>query len=111
MGLHTRWGPARVDGLHNRRFSEPVTVHRVHADGTVHPTLIITTKDAYDALIEVGHALANPAWQAALDAIVRALLDPTPRTSKRAVLLSIGYTPAPSWKLSAAPRVIGFFTR
>jgi|tagenome__1003787_1003787.scaffolds.fasta_scaffold20959955_3 hypothetical protein len=77
-GASHSWGPARVDGLHNRRFSEPVTVHRVHADGTVHPTLIITTKDAYDALLEVGHALANPAWQAALDAIVRALLDPTP---------------------------------
>ena len=41
-----------------------------------HP--IITTKEAYDALMEAGHALANPAWQAALDAIVRALLDPTP---------------------------------
>jgi hypothetical protein len=43
LGPHTRWGPARVDGLHSRRFSEPVTVHRTHADGTVHPTLIITT--------------------------------------------------------------------
>jgi hypothetical protein len=64
--------------LHSRRFSEPVTVHRTHADGTVHPTPIITTKEAYDALMEAGHALANPAWQAALDAIVRALLDPTP---------------------------------
>ena len=71
-------GPARVDGLHSRRFSEPVTVHRTRADGTVHPTPIITTKEAYDALMEAGHALANPAWQAALDAIVRALLDPTP---------------------------------
>jgi hypothetical protein len=64
--------------LHSRRFSEPVTVHRTHADGTVHSTLITTTKEAYDALMEAGHALANPAWQAALDAIVRALLDPTP---------------------------------
>jgi hypothetical protein len=78
LGLHTRWGPARVDGLHSRRFSEPVTVHRTHADGTVHSTLIITTKEADDALIQAGPPLADPAWQTAVDAIVRALLDPTP---------------------------------
>ena len=71
-------GPAPVDGLHSRRFSEPVTVHRTHADGTVHPTLIITTKEAYDALMQARPPAANPAWQAALDAIVRALLDATP---------------------------------
>jgi hypothetical protein len=92
VGLHTRWGPARVDGLHNRRFSEPVTVHRVHADGTVHPTLIITTKDAYDALIEVGHA-----WRIRLGKLPSTrscgrCSTQLPRTSKRAVLLSIGYT-------------------
>jgi hypothetical protein len=78
LGLHTRWGPARVDGLHSRRFSEPVTVHRTQADGTVHPTLIITTKEAYDAQMQTGPPVADPAWQTALDAFVRALLDPTP---------------------------------
>jgi hypothetical protein len=78
------WGFTRGGGrpgwtaLHSRRFSEPVTVHRTHADGTVHSTLIITTKEAYDALMQAGPPVANPAWQAALDAIVRALLDPTP---------------------------------
>jgi hypothetical protein len=75
---HPGWGPALVDGLHSRRFSEPVTVHRTQADGTVHPTLIITTKEAYDALMQAGPPLADPAWQTALEAIVRALLDPTP---------------------------------
>src|SRR5215207_11505246 len=67
---HAGWGPALVDGLHSRRFSEPVTVHRTQADGTVHPTLIITTKEAYDALMQAGPPLADPAWQTALDAIV-----------------------------------------
>ena len=75
---HAGWGPARVDGLHSRRFSEPVTVHRTQANGTVHSTLIITTKEAYDALMQAGPRVGNPAWQAALDAIVRALPDPTP---------------------------------
>jgi hypothetical protein len=32
---------------------------------------------AYDALMEARAAVAEPEWQAALDAIVRALLDPS----------------------------------
>ena len=60
-GRRTGW-----TALHSRRFSEPVTVHRTHADGTVYPTLIITTKEAYDALMQAGPPVANSSWQAAL---------------------------------------------
>jgi len=47
-------------------------------DGSARPTLITTTKEAYDALVEAQPLVANPAWQVALDAVVRALLDPAP---------------------------------
>jgi hypothetical protein len=43
----------------------------------VHPTLIVTTKEAYDALVDARVPFGEPEWQAALDAMVRALLDPT----------------------------------
>jgi len=51
----------------------------MHSDDSGHSKLIVTTREAYDDLMETRAPLANPAWQAALDAIVRALLDPTPK--------------------------------
>src|SRR5215204_5115022 len=65
--------------LHSRRFSAPVTVYRMLPDGSARPTLITTTKEAYDALMEAQPPVANPAWQVALDAVVR------PTRSRRAV--------------------------
>jgi hypothetical protein len=44
---------------------------------TLSAPLIVTTKAAYDDLMGARAPLANPTWQAALDAIVRALLDPS----------------------------------
>jgi hypothetical protein len=79
--LVLRFGGGRPwwTALRSRRFSQPVTVYRMHSDDSGHSKLIVTTREAYDDLMETRAPLANPAWQAALDAIVRALLDPTPK--------------------------------
>jgi hypothetical protein len=55
-----------------------VTAFRTAPDGSVNRALITTTREAYDTLIEARAPVDNPAWSAALDAIVRSLLDPTP---------------------------------
>lgn len=53
------------------------------------PTNLTSTKEAYDALMKgQGVPVGDPAWHQAVDATVKALLDPKPETveaSRRAV--------------------------
>ena len=67
------------DGMQSEPFSEPVTVYLEHPDGVVRLTALASTREAYKALLSAGRTdIANPAWQVAMDATVRALLDPKP---------------------------------
>jgi hypothetical protein len=85
--------------MKNERFPEPVTLYLRHKDGQIRPTPLTSTEEAYKALMHSHDlALTNPNWQIALDAVVHALLDPTPakvEASRRALEQLTNYTPSP----------------
>ena len=74
--------------MRSEPFREPVTVYVKHHDGTFRLSDLRSTREAYDALMKGNVNIANPSWQVAFDATVRALLDPKPETveaSRRAL--------------------------
>jgi hypothetical protein len=85
--------------MKNQWFPEPVTLNLKHKDGQIRPTPLTSTEEAYKALMHShDFALANPNWQIALDAVVHALLDPTPakvEASRRALERLTNDTPTP----------------
>jgi hypothetical protein len=71
--------------MRNEPFRHPVTLYLRQDDGQVRPTPLTSTEELMHSH---DFALANPNWQIALDAVVRALLDPKPErveASRRAL--------------------------
>lgn len=75
-----------ASGMQSERFREPVTVYLKHPDGVIRPTPLTTTEEAYKALMKSSDLpVGDPAWQVALDAVVRrAPSTPSPRRSRKA---------------------------
>src|SRR5215212_7278851 len=93
--LVLRFGGGRPwwTALHSRRFSQPVTVYRMHSDDSGHSKLIVTTREAYDDLMETRAPAPKyrPGKLLSTLSCERCSI-PLPRMSRRGVVLLSGYT-------------------